>query len=177
MLMNVDRRCIRCGKPEQDDDTKGRFELELALSEDDPERRTAACLENFANLTHLYDIDGGAACWNCLTLAERHGHESQCERCGAQYHDDGRDSDAGWIIGYASLRYLCPDCITLDEDEADTERHLAMVEAGKRHCSAQGKEYPADLAFLGDRERARLDRRRAERAGFDRLLGSPGGES
>lgn len=170
-MMSLDRHCARCGAPEQDEDTKSRFLLELALSEDDPERRNEACFENFASLNHLYDVEGGAVvCWDCLTLAERRRENFQCERCGAQSHDDGSD-DGGWIVELPPRpAVLCPDCVTLGEDEADTARLLAMVDAGKRQCATMGTEYPEDLAILAEGERARMDRRRAERADFDQMM-------
>jgi hypothetical protein len=167
MTTTDNRRCIRCGEPERDEDAQARFELEWALSEDDPERRSRACWEDAARLNWLYEVEGGLACWGCLTLVEQRREESQCERCGTEY--DGCD-DVGWIDDYSPRLLLCPDCITGEEDEADTARLLALVEEGKRHCAAEGEEYPADLAALGTTEAARLERRRQHNAAVSRQL-------
>jgi hypothetical protein len=173
--MNLERTCVRCGAPEEDEDTRSRFELEMALSEDDPERRSEACLEHFAALNHLYEVDGGLACWDCLTQQERRREQFQCERCGAQFHDDGRDSDAGWItpdFGHGpSDQFLCPGCITPEEDRADTEAFLRVAEEGKRLCAAKGEEYPTELDFAAARERARLWRRRQNLDELNQLVG------
>jgi hypothetical protein len=174
------RCCARCGRSERDDEQQARFELEIALSEDDPERRFDAYMEDAAELNWLYDVEGGWACWDCLTLEEQRRENFECERCGAQYHDDGRDSDAGWIVEMAARvserRVLCPDCITDEENEEDTVRLIAGVEEGKRRCAAAGERYPADLARLAVLERARLKLRRQKSDELERLVATNGEE-
>jgi hypothetical protein len=76
---------------------------------------------------------------------------------GARFHDDGRASDAGWIVE-ALGRLLCPDCITPKEDREDTQAFLDQVTLGQVDAEVEGREYPPDLAALAEAEAERLRR-------------------
>ena len=108
-------------------------------------------------------------------LEDRRREDGQCARCGAQFHDDGRASDAGWITPSWAAEdpgvFLCPNCQTTDEDEAHTADLLANVEAGKRIADAEGEEYTPDLAALAARERERIGQQRHETEALNRLVG------
>jgi hypothetical protein len=159
--MDLDRHCIRCGAPEFSDDLRDQLKLDALLGEDDPDReRELPWPDNL-----LHEVEGGVACWSCLTLQEQRREQDLCERCGErEFHGDGRGSDEGWLF---EGRLLCPDCITHAEDVGATEEFLAGVERGKR---LRGDDYPADLAALAVRERARIERRASETEDFsDRL--------
>jgi hypothetical protein len=96
--------------------------------------------------------------WDCATLAEQRREDFKCERCGTQFYDDGRDSDAGWIT--EPHRLLCPDCITPKEDREDTQKFLDVVTRGQLIAELDGRDYPADLAALAEHEAERLRRSR-----------------
>lgn len=116
------------------------------------------------------DTSDGLACPACSTVEETRRQEFQCERCGAQFADDG--SDLGWITPNENgVDFLCPDCQTVSEQEDDLGRQLEMVEEGKRRQAELGQEYPPDLAALAEHERAVLDKRRREAAELNRRLG------
>ena len=100
----------------------------------------------------------GEVHWDCATLAEQRREEWQCERCGAQFYDDGRDSDAGWIAETWLHRLLCPDCITPEEDRENTLAFLDVVTRGQLINELDGREYPPDLAALAEHEAERLRR-------------------
>jgi hypothetical protein len=125
-----------------------------------PESRCARC-------DGPLDVVAGDACWACLTLQERRRHKDQCERCGAQFYDDCRDSDRGWIIDWPD-RVLCPSCITAQEDADATARFVAVVEEGERRCAAEGRRYPPDLRDLKFSERARVEIRQLQDAELNR---------
>ena len=100
----------------------------------------------------------GTVHWDCATLAEQRAEDFQCERCGAQFHDDGRDSDAGWIVTFSPTHVLCPNCQTLAEDREHTVAFLDQVTLGQLNAELSGEHYPADLAALAEREAERLQR-------------------
>jgi hypothetical protein len=114
------------------------------------------CARGHHEAVHPVLVDDGTVCLDCMTLEERRRHAFQCERCGAQYHDDGRPSDAGWIV--ESGRILCPACITEPEDIADTLRFIGTVRRGQRITTREGREYPAELALAAEREIGRIFR-------------------
>jgi hypothetical protein len=140
-MIDYDRRCARCDTPEFTDE----------------ERADAA--NGYVVLPWFTKVTGGPACWDCLTLEEQRRENQQCERCGAQFFDDGRDSDRGWVWGGV---YLCPSCQTPDEAAAKVDRFAELVERGKEIVAAKGEEYPPDLAALAEHEQARVARTKAE---------------
>lgn len=164
--MNLDRHCARCGKPEWTEEQREQVQLDLLLHDGQPTELHWP--ENW-----LHDIAGEAACWDCLTLEQRRREDCQCERCGAQFHDDGSESDRGWITpAFGPVdRLLCPDCQTIEEQEADTAHLLDMVERGERICAAEGRDYPADLARMTEGAHLRLWLRKQEVESFDQRLG------
>ena len=95
---------------------------------------------------------------DCATLAEQRYADSRCQRCGTQFHDDGRDSDAGWITDVDSHRLLCPDCITPAEDRAYTQQFLDTITRGQLYSELEHRDYPSDLAALAAIEAERLRR-------------------
>jgi hypothetical protein len=99
----------------------------------------------------------GEVHWDCATLAEQRREDFQCERCGAQYNDDGRASDTGWIVE-ALGPLLCPACMTPAEDREHTQTFLDQVTLGQLVSEFDGREYPPDLAALAEAEAERLRR-------------------
>jgi hypothetical protein len=139
-MADSDATCPRCGgalRPEAEGD-----ELSLAPTARTPE---------------------GEVHWDCATLAEQRREDFQCERCGAQYNDDGSDSDAGWIVEFGEhARMLCPDCITPEEDRADTLQFIDTVTRGQLYQELEGREYPPELAARAEYEAERLRRARED---------------
>lgn len=163
--MELDRRCMRCGKPELTDDQKEQVRLDLLLH-DGKLQELPAPDEWLVDLT-----GGGYACWSCLTLEEQRRDQFQCERCGAQFYDDGRDSDSDWIV--EPSRVICPACQTHEEAEAESLRFLEAVDRGIRIRASEGRGYPVDLLELAGDVRAGMEFRRHEAEDFDKRMGQP----
>jgi hypothetical protein len=53
---------------------------------------------------------------------------------------------------------LCPACITLAEDRADTQAFLDQATLGRLASEFDGREYPPDLAALAEADAERLRR-------------------
>lgn len=116
-------------------------------------KRCARCHQEAVYPARFAD---GLVCMDCMTVEEQRLDAFQCERCGAQYHDGDRMSDAGWIV--EPDRFLCPDCMTVAEDVADTLRFIDTVRRGQRITTREGREYPADLALLAELQIGRVVR-------------------
>jgi hypothetical protein len=99
-----------------------------------------------------------------LTLEELRRDAFQCERCGAQFQDDGGPSDTGWIV--EADRILCIGCQTSAEDVAYSSRFINTVRRGQAISRGEGRVYPAELTFVAAREAKRL---RAKALESDRL--------
>jgi hypothetical protein len=134
-----ERVCSRCGKSEN----------ETSAGDDEPTSAVA---------NPLYDLSGDYAHWDCMTLTEQRREDFQCERCGAQFHDDGRETDAGWITSFDEGPFLCPACQTPGEDASAVERFADTVETGKEIAASQGRDYPLDLEAVAEAEKARVAR-------------------
>jgi hypothetical protein len=109
--------CPRCGEelyPETDGD-----ELTLVFTARTPE---------------------GGVHWDCATLAEQRREDFQCEFCGAQYYNDGSDSDKGWIVELDQL--LCPDCITPEEDHEDAPKFIDLTTLGQLISELDRRQFP-----------------------------------
>lgn len=119
-----------------------------------------------------WETRDGLVCLDCVTAEEKRTEEMQCARCGAQFHDDGRDSDAGWIVSsQPGEPFICPPCQTPEEDAAQVAALAEAVERGELLTAAKGEEYPARLAALAQHERARVERQQEAVDDLDRQLG------
>jgi hypothetical protein len=173
--MELDRRCTRCGRSEHTEEERERIELALLMHDGKVPGSDALPSSRLVPSNWLYDSADGPACWDCLTQQERRREESRCERCGAQFHDDGRDSDAGWIIpGFGPVdALLCPQCQTPDEDEAHARSFIALVERWKA-LRASGRREPhagdAEHEVLAEQERDRIEKQRQNVDMLNRLV-------
>lgn len=126
------------------------------------------CAQCGESAVYLTALDDGLVCWDCMTLEERRRDSFQCERCGAQFHDDGRPSDTGWIV--EPDRILCPGDLTSQEHVADTSRFINTVRRGKEIAERDGREYPGELALLAASQVKRLRSKAREYDDLSRLL-------
>lgn len=144
--------CVRCGRGAAEDE----------LSADEIASGALSMRE------HLYAAPGGRAHWACMSLAEQRREDFLCERCATRFWDDGRESDAGWIVEANTV--LCPNCQTAQEDAQHVADLLATVQQGKRNAAEEGREYPADLAEIAEHERERIARERKRVESLDRRI-------
>lgn len=135
--------CPRCGQPFSEEPVP--FEIE---DDDDLLILPEATLETKDGTVH----------WDCGTLEEQRAEDFQCERCGDQYHDDGRESDAGWIVEAVPNHVLCPRCQTREENREHIQGFLDTVTRGQLNSELKGEEYPPDLAALAETLAKQLER-------------------
>lgn len=140
--------CVRCSEPV------------LALLGDDGGDR-------------LYDHEDGDGVvhWRCMTRDESSRHSDCCVRCGDDIWLDEREDEFGdpgrpgwlWPHDTPNKVYICPDCVTTDEQVEQSTTFAATVAVGQAIAHANGEEYPADLAELGEHHANTV-------AGYHRIL-------
>ena len=113
----------------------------------------------------VYRVDGGVACWECLTIPEQRREACQCERCGTQHQDEV----VGWIVTRTRCdhRVLCAGCITFAEDVVNTNRLLGLVDKCKQRAAEENQD---ELAMLGEYLGVRIERKRDETVKLRDLL-------